>query len=180
MSGELQDGLLVPGGQLGVALTRDEVVAVLGAAFGLPLTAGDLADRIVGAQVRKLSESDSNLVRHATVELERAGNDDGFNATLIAAVHAFSTYGHSGGSAAVAADMLGRLLRFRALTPLTDDPAEWRQVDSGSAEPWWQNQRQGSCFSHDGGRTFWDLDDESDDGFGGRVMHRSMPVAQRS
>lgn len=92
----------------------------------------------------------SNLVEHAKRELERAGNDPDFNESIIKAIQAFAEYGHSGGSAAFAIPMLGELLQFHNLTPLTDDPDEWIEVGDGV----WQSTRRPDAFSNDGGVTY--------------------------
>lgn len=99
----------------------------------------------------------SNLVEHARRELNLLGQtaeDPAFAASLVATVAAFASYGHSGGSTAAATDMLGRLLRFEALTPLTSDPAEWEDRSEMSGTPLWQNLRDPRVFSEDGGQTW--------------------------
>ncbi len=105
----------------------------------------------------------SQLVEHATRELERCGQteeDRGYAASLIAAITAFASYGHSGGSAMCAIDQLNILLRFGVLSPITDDPDEWHDVGEMSGMPLWQNRRQSSIFSIDCGKTFYILDRE--------------------
>lgn len=98
----------------------------------------------------------SNLVDHAKRELALAGNDDDFNQSIIKAVEAFSSYGHSGGSASIAIPMLYELLQYHNLTPLTDDPGEWNQVEMGNV-PCWQSTRNPECFSYDHGKTYYVL-----------------------
>jgi hypothetical protein len=101
---------------------------------------------------------ESNLVKHARRELELCGQtteDPEFAASLVAAVEAFASYGHSGGSAAVGADMLYQLLRCRPLAPLTSSPHEWVDRSEASGQPWWQNLRDPRAMSHDGGHTYW-------------------------
>jgi hypothetical protein len=109
---------------------------------------------------------ESPLVRHARRELEIIGQfdeDPEFAESLVAIVKAFTRYGHSGASAHEAANMLDKLLRYKPLGPVTDNPDEWSQVppDFGppyDREPIWQNVRDSSCFSKDGGRTYYDID----------------------
>jgi hypothetical protein len=49
---------------------------------------------------------------------------------------------------------------FKCLTPLTDAPDEWiDQSGSAGGKPILQSARQSSCFSEDGGKTYYDLDD---------------------
>lgn len=98
---------------------------------------------------------DGNLVSHARRELEKLGNDEEFNASIIAAVKAFSSYGHSGGSASVAIPLLNNLLNYKNLSPLTDDPKEWNNVSDISGEELWQSSRCADAFSHDGGKTYY-------------------------
>lgn len=96
----------------------------------------------------------SNLVQHARRELELCGQfaeDPAYAQSILAAVAAFASYGHSGGSAAAGVMQLGELLRFEALSPLTSDPAEWHEAGEGL----WQNLRDSRAMSNDGGKTWW-------------------------
>jgi hypothetical protein len=98
-----------------------------------------------------------NLVEHARRELElcgQAAEDPGYSASIVAAVAAFSSWGHSGGSAMVAIDQLTRLLNYEALSPLTSDPGEWLDRSEESGYPLWQNIRDSRVFSEDGGQTW--------------------------
>lgn len=104
----------------------------------------------------------TTLVEHARTELELCGQtaeDPGYAASLIAAIAAFASYGHSGGSASVAIDQLHRLLRFRTLSPLTSDPDEWEDRTEISGSPLWQNRRDSAAFSTDAGQTWHFVDD---------------------
>lgn len=104
----------------------------------------------------------SNLVNHARRELQLCGafdEDPAWAQSLLEAVKGFASYGHSGGSASVGISALNQLLKFKALTPPTSDPSEWSEVpEEIFPKPTWQNIRQSSCFSHDGGKTYWDVD----------------------
>lgn len=109
----------------------------------------------------------SNLVNHAKRELELAGFpkephvEEGFAIDydyeiaqgVVKMVELFASEGHSGMSASISLSMLQKLLNFDPLTPLTDDPAEWNQVDVDM----WQSVRQSESFSKDGGKTFYTL-----------------------
>jgi hypothetical protein len=106
-------------------------------------------------------ETESNLVQHAREELRRAGLFDedadyggevGHN--VLKLVRVFSTQDHSGGSAELTIYLLHKLLRYKALTPITSDPAEWMDVTDGL----WQNRRSSTLFSNNGGKTWWDID----------------------
>lgn len=95
------------------------------------------------------AEAEGNLVCHAVRELELCGQtteDPEFAASLVEAVRAFSSYGHSGGSAGVAVAMLGALLRFEPLSALTVDEAEWTDVAEQSGVPLWQSKRNPAAF----------------------------------
>lgn len=98
------------------------------------------------------------LAEHARDELERLGEfkeSPAYAQSLVAAVAVLMSYAHSGGSMWVATDQLGRLLRGEALTPITDDVAEWVDRSHMSSKPWWQNRRDSRAMSHDAGRTWW-------------------------
>lgn len=102
------------------------------------------------------------LVEHARRELELLGQtaeDPGYSASIVAAVAAFSSYGHSGGSAMVAVEQLYDLLRYRTLTPITSNPDEWIDRSEISGRPFWQNLRDSAAMSTDGGQTWYFVDD---------------------
>jgi hypothetical protein len=102
-----------------------------------------------------------SLVEHARRELELCGQyaeDPDYSESIIRAVEAFASYGHSGGSAMVAREQLHALLGFRPLSPLTSAPAEWTDQSEVSGVPMWQNKRDPSTFSTDGGKTWYSLD----------------------
>lgn len=104
----------------------------------------------------------SNLVDHARRELDLCGQtaeDPAYAASLIAAVAAFASYGHSGGSASVGIEQLYTLLQFRTLSPLTSDPEEWEDRSKISGVPLWQNRRDSAAMSEDGGQTWTFVDD---------------------
>lgn len=103
----------------------------------------------------------SNLVKHAEFEMKKAGlygQDSDYGGMLpeavMALVKAHSEQGHSGGSHAVTLGIFNRVINFKTLTPLTSNPDEWMEVAPGM----WQSFRQSSCFSKDGGKTWYDID----------------------
>lgn len=113
-----------------------------------------------------IEEEEGTLVKHARRELELVGNDANFNESIIKAVEGFASYGHSGGSASVAINILNDLLQFKNLTPLTNDPKEWMYVaDEIWGEPGgiWQNRRNSEAFSNDGGKTYYLLSEGGHD-----------------
>lgn len=116
------------------------------------------------------------LVDHAKRELTLCGQyaeDPAYAQSLIAAVAAFASYGHSGGSAGIGIYQLTTLLQFGNLSPLTNDPDEWHNVSAQSSTEMWQNRRNSEAFSTDGGKTYYLLSERDDDK---RVMHRSEPA----
>ena len=110
----------------------------------------------------------TNLEAHAEKELRLAGlfepdSDYGgaIGEAVMKLVRVFASEGHSGGSAQLTLAAFERVARFKSLTPITDDPAEWMDVTDMGADgspPLWQNRRQSSCFSNDGGKTYYDVD----------------------
>lgn len=110
----------------------------------------------------------SSFVTWARSEIERAGlfdQDSDYEGMLgtevMRMVETFSAAGHSGFSAQLAASIFARLSAWKPLTPITDAPDEWMHIDEDMAgEPnLWQSRRQPSLFSHDGGKTYYDLDE---------------------
>lgn len=102
-----------------------------------------------------------SLVDHARRELELLGEDPAYSASLVAAIAALTSFGHSGGSMMVATEQLADLLAFRPLTPLTADPEEWQDRSEMSSTPLWQSTRDSAAMSHDGGKTYYYVDDRT-------------------
>jgi hypothetical protein len=113
-----------------------------------------------------------NLIQHAEEELRRAGlfdKDADYN-DLIAPgimkmIEIFSAEGYSGMSAIIALSIFYRLAKFKVLTPLTNDPAEWMDVSEldPTGKGIWQNRRDPSFFSNDGGKTGYSVGDNNRD-----------------
>jgi len=100
------------------------------------------------------SQKQSNLVDHARRELELIGEEPETIEGLLKVIQAFADMGHSGGSASVCIPWINALLQFKNLRPLTNNPAEWIQVEMGN-ENCWQNCRNSEAFSSDGGITYY-------------------------
>lgn len=110
----------------------------------------------------------SNLVEHARRELKRSGwfDDDSDYGGMIGdaveeLIELFAKQGHSGMSASIVRLLFWDLSNFKALSPLTDDSAEW--VDVAELSPGrglWQNRRNSEAFSHDGGKTYYLLSEK--------------------
>lgn len=86
---------------------------------------------------RILTQPTGNLMAHALHEL-----GPGCDIELRELILVFSTQGHSGGSAAVTADLIAKLLRYDPIRPLTGEADEWCEV--GPAV--FQNKRCGRVF----------------------------------
>jgi len=115
----------------------------------------------------------SPLVEHAKQELMFISPDepdDGFKESIVRAVQGFCSYGHSGGSAAVAIGMIHDLLQNKNLTPLTSATREWMEVGPSV----WQNRRCSTAFSEDMGQTYYLVDEEP------RVIYTSDPPIEES
>ncbi len=87
--------------------------------------------------LRVLTRQEGGLMRHAESEL---GPDMDIEVREL--LHVFSLQGHSGFSAAITAQLLGKLLRFEPIGPLTGEPDEWYEVGPGV----FQNRRCGRVF----------------------------------
>ncbi len=114
-------------------------------------------------------EEESNLVRHARRELELIGEEPEVIDWYVRVINSYSSFGHSGGSAWATTSVLEELLRFKPLTPLTNDPREWMHHGAdvwGEAGGVWQSKRDGRMFSKDGGLTYTSNEDpKSPEGF---------------
>lgn len=108
----------------------------------------------------------SELTDYAKNELTRAGlfdKDSDYEGMLdgsaMQIVELFSEQGHSGVSAAITIGIIEKPLRYEPLTPLTYEPDEWNDVSGISGTPMWQNKRNPSVFSVDGGKTHYSLEE---------------------
>lgn len=120
----------------------------------------------------KARTEESNLVAHARRELRLLGEDSDTIRGLCRVVQAFADMGHSGSSAHGAIYYLERLLRFKPLTDLTDDPGEWidRHAEGLTHSPLWQSRRNSEAFSTDGGKTYYLLSEQQ------APLHRSKAL----
>lgn len=125
---------------------------------------------------------DSWLVAHAKRELTLLGYPEGptpaednveninywMRDSVLALVQLFASQGHSGASAAECINLTTRLLNGENLTPLTNDPDEWedRTALAVEAGPLYQNKRNGTAFSKDGGKTYTLLNEQG-------ILHHS-------
>jgi hypothetical protein len=119
-----------------------------------------------------------DLAEHARRELELVGEDPDVIDWYCRVVSEFASFGHSGGSAMATIPVLHELLQYHALTPLTDDPAEWiDQSEASGGHPMWQNRRDSTAFSEDGGHTYWLLSEcEAGGSMETTPLHTSEPA----
>ncbi len=120
-------------------------------------------------------EEDSNLVKHARHELALIGEDAEVINWYIRVIREYSSFGHSGGSHMAILPVLTKLLDFKPLMPLTNDPREWmRHGEDVWGEPGgvWQNVRDGRKFSKDGGLTYTCNDDPKNE-YGKKPVYTS-------
>jgi hypothetical protein len=113
----------------------------------------------------------ANLKKHFKTELDRAGlfdKDSDYNGmigkALMELCETFSSQGHSGFSANWVLNLFNILGRYKNLAPITDDPDEWMDVSEMAGgknkKKLWQNKRNPSLFSENGGKTYHDVDDK--------------------
>lgn len=115
----------------------------------------------------------SRMVEHAERELRLAGffdSDSDYDGALasmvLELVKVYAQQGHSGGSHHATLSLFTKVVNFKALTPLTSDPEEWNDITETQLtldkppKPMWQNKRQSSCFSTDGGASWYDIEDK--------------------
>ena len=115
------------------------------------------------------------LIDHARRELDLIGEDNETKEGLLKVVQAFADMGHSGWSAHFCANALDQLLRYRPLSPLTNDPAEWidrTQISGGT--PMWQSARNPEAFSNDGGKTYYLLSESETVSDGVHPIHTAV------
>ena len=126
------------------------------------------------------------LVEHTKDELERAGlfdEDSDYGGMLADSVMAimkvFAKQGHSGFSAQMCRELFHRLSNFETLTPITSDPEEWHDISEiagGEKGKMWQNTRNPAIFSEDGGKTWYNVETQSDDGFKTSTEHEHQHI----
>ena len=98
---------------------------------------------------------------------EKFESDDDYSQSIGTSVwevcKLFCSQGHSEFSAECAIEMIIKLLKGKALSPLTNDPSEWENLESfygTEGKTQWQSKRDIHCFSDDNLKTYYDIDDE--------------------
>lgn len=139
-------------------------------------TSIEFADHIESYWKRPILKDDvenNPLVKHANRELEIIGEEPWAVQGYLDMVKIFVKMGHSGASAGIFTATLNRLLQFKNLAPLTDNPDEWHYhgKDMWDGEKGvWQNIRNSEAFSTDGGKTYTLLSENAD----GSPLHTSV------
>jgi hypothetical protein len=120
-------------------------------------------------RAEEMIERDGYLER-ARAEMRRAGlydEDASYGAGaiaegVIALLDTWHRQGHSGGSASLTLYVFNKLVEHKVLAPITNETGEWMNVSEygGRGQPaTWQNRRMPSVFSHDGGKTWYDVNE---------------------
>jgi len=104
-------------------------------------------------------KQESNWMKHVRDEIRIGNVGDSFYGDLlpnaiIELAEVFDKQGHSGMSAGIVSRAFYELANWRVLSPLTNDPEEWRAFDGVFTKPCRQSKRQPSAFSEDGGKTY--------------------------
>lgn len=107
-----------------------------------------------------------SLIDHARRELTLIGETPESIDGYLKVIEAFRSAGfsHSGGVASATIPIINKLLLFKPLSPLTDDPEEWTHISeekSGAKEGVWQSNRDAEAFSDDGGKNYYRLSEGS-------------------
>jgi hypothetical protein len=103
------------------------------------------------------------LGEHARYELSLVGEEPQVIDWYVKVAEAFDEFGHSGATAEYTLSVLEQLLRYKNLTPLTDDPEEWLDITKHTAEgtALWQSVRNSGAFSTNGGKTYTFMGEEA-------------------
>jgi len=139
--------------------------------------------RPIKRRIQRTESIKEDMAQWAREELEQAGlfdKDSDYDGMIGQAVmnliDEFSKQGHSGFSTRMVSTIFDRLLRSKPLSPLTSNPTEWMQVSEdmcGKGTVLHQSRRSPSCFSTDGGVTYYDLDEFSEED---RLEHDWVPT----
>lgn len=114
---------------------------------------------------REWDKEKSNLYQHAKRELELAGlfdKDSDYGGMLgdavLRMIEVFAREGHSGFSASYTRHLFHKLANYEQLTPITDSPEDWTNVDE-HLKGTWQCKRNPALFSEDGGKTYHSVEE---------------------
>jgi len=93
----------------------------------------------------------SALMDHANRELDRLDIPEDVKVNIRLILSVYEAYGYFGRTQYEVSEKIMSLLKFKNLSPLTDDPNEWEQI----GDVLWKNKRHGNAFSQNGGKTFY-------------------------
>lgn len=115
-----------------------------------------------------------NLIEHARKELDLLGESERAISAYIDLIQAFSDMRGLGATPEDVVPIITKLLYFKNVTPLTDNPEEWVEVgtNSGMSKNLWQSTRDAEAFSTDGGKTYYTLSERDRDP---NSIHQSEP-----
>lgn len=135
-----------------------------------------------GHNVVRVNEGLSDYARR---ELELAGMfdedsdyDGAIGEAVMGLIDVFAAQGHSGFSAGITQSIFNQLASYKPLSELTNDPDEWceiaEDVVDGKKFKMYQSKRSPVCFSRDGGKTYWNIDEMECRIPGKEPMHTSV------
>lgn len=118
--------------------------------------AGSLVAAAMDSMKPDAEEEVSEFKRRAINEMTIAGVDhdiygDMTSKAVLELIDVFDKQGHSGMSAGLVLSIFTSLVNGKNLSPLTNDPTEWFQHSENN----WQNRRNSSAFSMDGGLSYY-------------------------
>lgn len=93
------------------------------------------------------------LLEYARRELELVNEDPAVVDEYLTAIAVFSSLEIATDNTTEAIRNILCLLQYKPLSPLTDDPNEWKKVE-GNSKSLWQSTRDAAAFSKDGGKTY--------------------------
>lgn len=119
------------------------------------------AERMVERQ-RWLDQHEAELRRAGMYDEDASYGPGAIAKEVLKLLDTWHEQGHSGGSASLTLFIFNKLVNHKVLSPITDSPDEWMDVseyNGPNAPAMWQNRRQSTLFSHDGGQTYYDIDE---------------------
>lgn len=91
------------------------------------------------------------LSDHVDRELDKTDLPEATKVNIRVICSLYDGYGYFGRTEDDIQEKIYALVRFKNITPLTDDPDEWSLIADGI----WKNNRRGDAFSLNGGKTYY-------------------------
>lgn len=133
------------------------------------------------------STAGAPVIRHAEHELRLAGlfdqnNNESIAEPVMELVRVLARQDESV-DRATTVEAFARVANYKALTPLTDHPEEWTEITPdmrpyGKKVSIWRSMRQPTCFSNDGGKTYYDIHEPEVKGYPKSSEHRPLHGSQ--